>query len=109
PEELALKYNGDDLRVMDTLENLDITEEHQTGSGERLFVHVVKTPLYDALGRVVGVQGIFWDVTQRQVTEEALAYERDLLRALLENIPDQIYFKDVNSRFLRCSTSMIQR
>ena len=109
PVELASKYHADDVRVMETLENLDITEEHQTPAGEKFFVHVVKTPLYDALGRVVGVQGIFWDVTQRQLTEEALAYERDLLRALLENIPDRIYFKDVNSRFLRCSASMIHR
>jgi len=109
PRELAAKYHQDDLRVMATLENLDVTEAHQTSSGERLFVHVMKTPLYDALGHVVGIQGIFWDVTQRKATEEALASERDLLRALLDNIPDRIYFKDIHSRFLRCSASMVQR
>ncbi len=52
---------------------------------------------------------MFWDVTQRKKTEEALAYERDLLRGLLNNIPDRIYFKDVESRFLRCSHSMALR
>lgn len=109
PREMAIKYQRDDARVMQTLENLDTIEPHTTPNGEKLFVHVIKTPLYDSMGRVVGIQGIFWDVTQRKKIEEELAYERDLLRALLDNIPDRIYFKDVHSRFIRCSASMIRR
>ncbi len=109
PKELADKYHRDDVRVMTTMETFEAVEAHPTHSGEKRFVHVIKTPLYDAMGRVVGVQGIFWDVTQRKEIEEALAYERDLLRALLDNIPDRIYFKDVESRFLRCSNSMALR
>jgi two-component system, sensor histidine kinase and response regulator len=109
PPHLAEKYHRDDLRVMKTREAVDTIEANQTPQGERIFVHVIKTPLYDAAGNVVGIQGIFWDVTERKKTEEALAYERDLLRALLENIPDRIYFKDVKSRFLRVSTSMAKR
>jgi PAS domain S-box-containing protein len=109
PRELALKYQRDDARVMSSFENLDTVEAHITPNGEKLFVHVIKTALYDSLGRVVGIQGIFWDVTQRKKIEEELAYERDLLRALLDNIPDRIYFKDVQSRFIRCSDSMVKR
>jgi two-component system, sensor histidine kinase and response regulator len=109
PREMALKYQRDDGRVMASLENLDTVEPHLTPSGEKLFVHVIKSPLYDSLGRVVGIQGIFWDVTQRKKIEEELAYERDLLRALLDNIPDRIYFKDIQSRFIRCSASMVER
>ena len=109
PPELAAKYHRDDLRVMSTLENLDTVEAHQGPRGEKLFVHVIKSPLYDAAGKVIGIQGIFWDVTQRRRTEEELAYERDLLRSLLDYIPDRIYFKDVYCRFMRCSKSMARR
>ncbi|HXG46304.1 MAG TPA: PAS domain S-box protein, partial [Methylomirabilota bacterium] len=109
PRELAAKYHRDDLRVMSTRQSLDTVEAHHKPNGDRLYVHVIKTPLYNAANQVVGIQGIFWDVTQRKKIEEELAYERDLLRALLENIPDRIYFKDVHSRFLRCSLSMVRR
>ncbi|MDB6034886.1 MAG: sensor hybrid histidine kinase [Verrucomicrobiales bacterium] len=109
PSDLAKKYNEDDQRITQTLENLDTIEAHVTPTGELTYVHVIKTPLYDAVGRVIGIQGIFWDVTHRKKTEEELAYERDLLRALLDHIPDRIYFKDTQSRFLRCSKSMANR
>jgi two-component system, sensor histidine kinase and response regulator len=109
PKHLADKYHDDDQRVMSTRETIDTVEANQTPSGELIYVHVIKTPLLDAVGKVVGVQGIFWDVTSRKKTEEELAYERDLLRGLLDNIPDRIYFKDVKSRFLRVSSSMAKR
>jgi two-component system, sensor histidine kinase and response regulator len=109
PPHLADKYHRDDVRVMATREAVDTIEANQTPQGDRIFVHVIKTPLYDTAGNVVGIQGIFWDVTERKKTEEELAYERDLLRSLLENIPDRIYFKDVKSRFLRVSSSMARR
>ncbi len=41
------------------------------------------------------------DITRRKQVEQELAQERDLLHALMENLPDTIYFKDTSARFTR--------
>ena len=41
------------------------------------------------------------DITARKQAEAALEHERDVLRALLDNTVDTIYFKDTASRFTR--------
>ncbi|HXW01079.1 MAG TPA: PAS domain S-box protein, partial [Anaerolineae bacterium] len=40
--------------------------------------------------------------------EEALAHERNLLRTLIDNLPDYIYFKDINSQFLIGNAALAQ-
>ncbi|HZQ48514.1 MAG TPA: PAS domain S-box protein, partial [Verrucomicrobiae bacterium] len=55
------------------------------------------------------ILSILRDVSGRKQAETELAYERDLLRTLLENSPDQIYFKDEQSRFIKCSNSLSGR
>lgn len=109
PKDLADKYRRDDQTVIDSGTPYDTIEEHQTPDGKTTFVHVVKTPLHDADGNLTGIQGMFWDVTERRQMEEQLGFERDLLRALLDNVPDRIYFKDRQSRFLKCSRALADR
>jgi PAS domain S-box-containing protein len=40
------------------------------------------------------------DITERKRVEGVLRYEDHLMRALMDNIPDHIYFKDLKSRFV---------
>lgn len=46
------------------------------------------------------VLGAFFDITDRKHAEETLARERDLLKIIIDNMPDYIYFKDAESRFV---------
>ncbi len=81
PRELADKYRADDLRVMKTEEVFDTTEEHVQPHGETMYVQVLKTPVYDARGWVVGTQAIFWDVTDRKRGEQELRRAREAAEA----------------------------
>jgi PAS domain S-box-containing protein len=57
PPELAAKYRADDARVHETGTIVTTTEDHVTTAGERLYVQVVKAPVFDARGKVIGTQG----------------------------------------------------
>jgi PAS domain S-box-containing protein len=63
----------------------------------------IGTSVKDAHGRVVRLLGTIQDITERKRAEEALAWEQYLLNALLQNVPDHIYFKDTEGRFIRIS------
>lgn len=66
-----------------------------------------KVPWRDSAGNVIGTFGISKDITALKEAEAKLAYERDLFHALLDNFPDNIYFKDLQSRFVRVSRSKL--
>ena len=64
-----------------------------------------KMPLRNTAGEIIGTFGITHDITARKRTEAALAWERVLFSLLMDNLPDRIYFKDRESRFIRTSRS----
>jgi PAS domain S-box-containing protein len=109
PTELAEKYRRDDEMVTSTGQMFETVEEHQKETGELLYVHVIKSPVYDANNKIIGVTVIFWDVTEKRRAEDSLAQERRLLTSLMDHVPDSIYFKDKGSRFIRINEAMVKR
>jgi PAS domain S-box-containing protein len=70
--DLAEKYRSDDEQVIREETICDEVEEQQSRGGQRRYVHVIKSPVYDAQHRVSGVQGLFWDETERLLAEQSL-------------------------------------
>ena len=100
PKDLAEKFRADDKRIMDLCQVESIEEAWQSIGGEYGYIQVIKSPLYDLRQEVIGIIGIFWDITDRKKTEIELAEERNLLRTLIDIVPGYIYVKDRESRFL---------
>lgn len=88
PSELAKKYREDDQRVISLGQAVDVVEQHVTPQGETLYVQVIKTPLHGADGKTTGIQGIFWDVTARQLAEEQLQQKNRMLEQMARSEHD---------------------
>ena len=85
-------------RIMQTGKPIELDEEYVRADGTRQFLHAIKLPILDSDGKIIGTQGIQFDITERKQAEEALARERMLLRTLIDNLPDCIYAKDSAGR-----------
>ncbi len=92
PPTIAAKYQEDDRDVMTSGRIYDSVEEHPTPGGPTNYVKVVKTPIYDDTAQIIGIQIIFWDVSEETLAAERirkanndLAQSReDLLKALAD-------------------------
>ncbi|MEW6616194.1 MAG: HD domain-containing phosphohydrolase [Thermodesulfobacteriota bacterium] len=86
PSELAEKYRADDRTVIDTGKLIDIEEKCQV-AGEERWVHTIKVPYRDEQGNIIGVLGIFEDITEhKQVEEERRQNTQKLIKAMESTI-----------------------
>lgn len=81
--------------------------------GTRFPVLLKVTSLIDSKGDLRGFMGIAADLTEKkrdleaiQQREKIIADERNMLRALIDNIPDIVYVKDTESRFLVANVTL---
>ncbi|MDX9848473.1 MAG: PAS domain-containing protein [Tenuifilaceae bacterium] len=105
-----------------------ITEEGDASTNEGRVTKSLLKPLYIEHLGITGLLGVEFDITDirrqeyqakmmtQELTEkqeelvkttESLLKESALMNALMNNIPDSIYFKDLESRFIRTSRRMI--
>lgn len=73
--------------------------------GKLRWVFEAAVDLRDEHGIAYGSVGMYQDITERKQAEDALKYERDLLQIFMDNIPDTVYFKDRESRFVRINAA----
>ena len=113
PPEQAAVYHANDQEIISTGQPI-INREGSLTKPDGSVIHTVGSivPVRDAAGRVAGVAGITFDITDRKRAEESLrvnkewllkrtdelSRERLLLRTLIDSLPDAIYAKDTAGR-----------
>ncbi|WP_084617881.1 sensor domain-containing protein [Cellvibrio sp. OA-2007] len=127
PPAAAQAYVDDDQWVIRTGQPLVGREEllRDAKTGESHWYSTTKVPLRDNNGKIIGIMGISRDITQTKQTEidvrdentelelrvaqrtaelqaisATLEQERNLMRTLVDAVPDNIFVKDINSKFL---------
>ncbi len=70
------------------------------------YMTATKIPLNDESGKCIGMVGLSRDVTKEHLIEKELEYEKELLNLLMNNVPDRIYFKDIESRYIRINEAL---
>lgn len=72
-------------------------------SGEVRWMSVRGRAVYNREGEAVGVLGVNIDITERKREQIELFNSRQMLRSVLDNIPQRVFWKDINSVYLGCN------
>jgi PAS domain S-box-containing protein len=112
PPDLAAQFYADEKRIIETGQPMMNQEQYKSKpgdtSGKKYWSISSKVLWHDVEGKILGTVGITRDITGQKRMEARLAYEQQLFQTLLETTPDNIYFKDRESRFVRVSKSKVE-
>ena len=100
-EHAASEAYNDDQLIMHTGRPIIKEEKLTRKNCKDVWFSALKMPLCDNKGNIIGTFGISRDITEKKNTEETLKMEQFLFNALMNNLSDHVYFKDLESKFIR--------
>ena len=98
--EAARQKLADEQRILTTGEPLIGFAERSENAREKIWVSSTKVPLHDKDGRIYGLAGVSHNITEGKRAENELLAQRELFRALTDNVPDAIFRVDSDLRYV---------
>ncbi|WP_077285688.1 sensor domain-containing diguanylate cyclase [Cognaticolwellia aestuarii] len=98
--DISNEINQNDLKVIRNKAPL-ITEENNVikSTGKVNTYQIIKKPILDNKGNVIGISGISVDITEKKALEAENQEQKYLLDVILDNVDAYIYMKDDNRYF----------
>lgn len=106
-KEFAELYVQDDREVEASNRRKNVEEPIHAVDGLRWY-DTIKTPLHDSNGNVIGTMGTSKDITRRKTLEHDIENQKRFLKQMIDAIPDMIFYKDAQSRYLGCNRAFAQ-
>ena len=97
--------------MWDTLSNGDIWQGeiiNKKKNVELYWEHATISPVQNDEGKIVSYVAIKDDITKAKEIEKVLAEERNLLRTLIDSMPDLIFTKDMHGKFSLTNKALAQ-
>ena len=94
----ADEYRAGDRRILESEKTIEFIESIYI-DGKKKSINTIKTPIYDDEGRLSGVLGIFWDITEQLDLQEKHAEIIKEYNAITSAVPDIMYKLDDKGRF----------
>lgn len=99
--EQATMYQADDQQVMQSGVSRLAYEEPQTApTGEKIWLRTSKFPLLNSEQKIIGVLGMYEDITMRKRLDDQLLWRTTFMETLLDASPDGILVVDAEGRKL---------
>jgi diguanylate cyclase (GGDEF)-like protein/PAS domain S-box-containing protein len=106
----AERSRAADVETLRAGKPLPPQEESTTDAqGRTAWRSVVRAPLGDAGGQPTGTLGLARDVSERKRAESASGEQALFLAGLMDGLPDALYFKDAQGRYLRINRAQAAR
>ncbi len=96
----ALLDGGPEILVVDV--------RIRTGGDNWRWLRIRGTVIRNRNGRAIRIAGSMIDISRRKAAEAQVEDERFLLRQLIDHVPLQIYFKDLESKFTMANQRMAE-
>ena len=81
--------------ILQTGKPVEAVEEYESADGRKQFLHVIELPVVDSDGKIVGTQGIQFDITERVLAEVALRESEEKFSTIFHNAPVLIAITDL--------------
>ncbi len=102
-------YRADDRQVMDSdIAKLFYEQPLTTPDGRQIWLRTSKVPLHDQANNVIGVLGIYEDITDRKQAEAQLKISEERYRQIIQTSMDGFWIADTMGRILDVNDAYCQ-